>query len=185
MIIGICGKSGSGKSTLARRIRDISERDCVHLDMDKIGHMVLTLPDVKNELVKVFGESVVSDGNVDRKKLGGIVFNSREKMSDLTKITWELMQVFIDEFISRNKDKVIILDWLLLPITKYFEMCDIKVLLDVPYEVRKKRTMKRDNITSKAFDLREKSSIDVTMYNFDYVLKDIDEEKIKKMVKSI
>ena len=90
MIIGICGKSGSGKSTLARRIRDISERDCVHLDMDKIGHMVLTLPDVKNELVKVFGESVVSDGNADRKKLGEIVFNSREKMSDLLLVYLEV-----------------------------------------------------------------------------------------------
>ena len=41
-------------------------------------------------------------------------------------------------------------------------MCDVKILLDIPYEIRKKRAMKRDNITEEAFDLREQASI-----NFD------------------
>lgn len=185
MIIGICGKSGSGKSTLARNIKKISNKDCVHLDVDTIGHMVLSMPEVKDKLIIVFGKSIIDRNVVDRKKLGDIVFNSREKMDDLTRVTWELMQVIIDEFISENKDKVIILDWLLLPITKYFEMCDIKVLLDVPYEIRKKRAMKRDNISSNKFDIREKASLDLTMYNFDYVLKDSDDENIKKMVKTL
>ena len=33
-----------------------------------------------------------------------------------------------------NKDKIIILDWILLSISKYFDICDIKILLDIPYE---------------------------------------------------
>ena len=93
------------------------------------------------------------------------------------------MQIEIDKFISDNKDKTIILDWLLLPLSKYFDMCDVKILLDIPYEVRKERAMRRDNITEEVFDLRESASIDYDENQFDYVLKTNNKEDVEKMVK--
>lgn len=183
MIIGICGKSGCGKSTLANQIVELSNNKIVHLDIDKVGHRVLLLPEVKEELVSSFGESVVKENAVDRKKLGEIVFDSRNEMNKLSDITWKYMQIEIDNFLNLNKDKIIILDWLLLSISKYFNMCDIKILLDIPYEVRKERAMKRDNIKEEAFDLREKASIDFDESAFDYVIKENDKEIVKRLVK--
>ena len=129
MIIGISGKSGSGKTTLANQISTIIKKESVHLDIDKVGHKVLTKKEVFEELKKSFGEE--------------------------------------------------------LPITKYFDQCDIKILLDIPYEIRKKRAMQRDNISEKAFDLRDNSSIDLNPAEFDYVLREINNEDIKRMVKKI
>lgn len=185
MILGICGKSGSGKTTLSKKIIELSDKQVVHLDIDKIGHFVLTKEEVKEELVRQFGEKILNNDSIDRKKLGEIVFNSRKEMKKLEEITWKNMQIEIDRFLEENKDNVIILDWLLLYKTKYFNLCDIKVLLDVPYEERKKRAMKRDSITEEAFDLREKSSIDFNKDDFDYVIKENDEGKVKKMVNSL
>lgn len=184
MIIGICGKSGCGKSTLANQIVDLTN-NAVHLDIDKVGHDVLLLPEIQDELVKSFGESIIIENNIDRKKLGEIVFNSRNEMSKLSDITWTYMQMEIDNYLAINKDKIIILDWLLLSISKYFDMCDIKILLDIPYEVRKKRAMKRDNISESAFDLREKASIDFDKNVFDYVIKVNNTEIVKRLVKSL
>ena len=185
MIIGICGKSGSGKSTLANQIAELTNNKGIHLDIDKIGHKVLLLPDVINELTNSFGENINKDNNIDRKKLGEMVFNSRNEMNKLSNITWKYMQIEIDNFLNSNKDKIIILDWILLPITKYFSMCDIKILLDIPYNIRKERAIKRDNITKESFDLREKASIDFNPNNFDYVLKESNIETVKKLVKSL
>lgn len=185
MIIGISGKSGSGKSTLARKIINKSNNKAIHLDIDKIGHSVLLLPEVKEELIKSFGESIIQKNNIDRKKLGEIVFASRKEMNKLSDITWKYMQIEIDNFLNIHKNKIIILDWLLLPITKYFAMCNIKILLDIPYDVRKQRAMKRDNITKEAFDLREKASINFDESVFDYVIKDDNNEIIKRLVKSL
>ena len=58
MIIGICGKSSSGKSTLANQIIELTNNKALHLDIDKVGHEILLLPLVKEELIKAFGNSI-------------------------------------------------------------------------------------------------------------------------------
>ena len=185
MIIGICGKSGCGKSMLAKQIIELTNNRAIHLDIDKVGHRVLLLPEVKEDLVKAFGESVINGGIVDRKKLGAIVFASPEEMAKLTDITWKYMQIEIDKFIKYYKNRIIILDWLLLPKSKYFEMCDIKILLDIPYEVRKQRAMERDGITEEAFALRDQASLNYDLSDFEYIFTDNDEENVRKLVKII
>ena len=169
MIIGITGKSGSGKSTLANKIMKVFPY-VVHLDIDNVGHEVLTRPEIIEEVIKAFGEDVIDKDNIDRKKLGDIVYSSRKEMDKLTEITWKYMKEEIDNFIRENKDKIIILDWLLLPKTPHYYQCDIRILLDTPINIRKKRAIKRDNISKERFDSREKASISFNKNEYDYVI---------------
>ena len=99
MIIGICGKSGSGKTTLANQIMQLAGDNAICLDIDKIGHNVLLFPEVKKELINSFGEAIIKENMVDRKKLGEIVFNSRNEMEKLSDITWKYMQIEIDKIL--------------------------------------------------------------------------------------
>ena len=87
MIIDICGRSGSGKSTLANQIIELTNNKAIHLDIDKVGHRVLLLPEVKEELTNLFGKSIIKESMVDRKKLGEIVFNSQNEMDKLSDVT--------------------------------------------------------------------------------------------------
>lgn len=185
MIIGICGKSGSGKSTLANNIINLSTHETVHLDIDKVGHNVLLLEEVKDALVDAFGANILKENNIDRKTLSQIVFASQEEMQKLTDITWYYMQIMIDKFLSDNQDKIIILDWCLLPKSKYFSACDIKILLDIPYNIRRDRAMKRDNISPRSFALRDSASMNYNQEDFDYILKTNDKKTVKRLVKLI
>lgn len=91
------------------------------------------------------------------------------------------MEKEIDEFMFQNKDKIIILDYILLPLTKYLNMCDIKILLDIPYEIRRDRVIKRDNITEELFLLRESSSIEYNKKEFNIVINNSNEEIFRRL----
>lgn len=81
-VIGITGRSGSGKTTFASLLA--KKLNCKHIDIDKIGHLALYRPEVLDILCKKFGTEILDEnGNLDRKKMGDIVFTQRHKMKEL------------------------------------------------------------------------------------------------------
>lgn len=137
MIISIVGKSGAGKSTIINRLTEINSR-VKHLDIDKIGHYVTDLPTIQEQLVEKFGEDVLKSNKINRKVLGKIVFQKEKNIQILTELTWLKMEELIDNFVEENRNNIIVLDWQLLPKTKYFSQSDLKILITAPLEVRKK-----------------------------------------------
>lgn len=172
MIISIVGKSGAGKSTIINRLTEINSR-VKHLDIDKIGHYVTDLPTIQEQLVEKFGEDVLKSNKINRKVLGKIVFQKKKNMQILTELTWPKMEELIDNFVEENRNNIIVLDWQLLPKTKYFSQSDLKILITAPLEVRKKRVIKRDQISEEKFTERENASIDFNLNDFDQIINNI------------
>ncbi len=188
MIIGITGKSGSGKGYVTDKFKEIN-KNIISIDVDKIGHTVLEKEEIKKSIVVAFGDIVLINNKISRKELGKIVFNSKEKMNLLKKITWNTMKEIIDNIIKDNKSKIIILDWALLPNTKYFKRNDFNILVTTSFEIRQNRAIKRDNISKNKFKEREKASLNYVDYNFKYVIenenKDIRKEILRIYEESI
>lgn len=86
LVIGLTGGIGTGKSEVARIL---SELGAAVIDADKVGHKVYApRTEVRHEVLLTFGSQVLkADGEVDRDKLGSIVFEDREKMARLNAIT--------------------------------------------------------------------------------------------------
>lgn len=188
MLISIVGKSGSGKSTIARTLESLDER-MLHVDIDRISHQVLTYPEVQEALQNTFGTEVVIDGEVQRKVLGKIVFTTPEQMQKLTDITWHHMESVIDQIIEDNPNRIILLDYVLLPKTKYFDQSDLRIWVEAPYEDRLDRVIKRAvqerNITRNYFEKRDKSGVDYEEGKYDIVINNIDKEKTQNEVKKV
>ena len=184
-IIGITGKSGSGKSTLTALLSE--KLRCHSVNIDKIGHKATSNEEISKKLCKVFGNEILgNDAKIDRKKLGNIVFSDKEKMNVLTDITWDYMQEVMDEILEKESGEIIILEWALLPISKYWEQCDIKILIKADDKERKNKVMQRDHISEEYFLKRDDGSVDYTPYVFDYIFNnDYTLETMEKMVNTI
>lgn len=184
MIISLVGLSGSGKSLIARTLESYNSH-IMHIDIDKIGHKSHQDPIVKQRLIDTFGIEILTNGNIDRKKLGKIVFNSEEAMERLEEITWAFMEREIDIIINQNKNKIILLDWLLLPRTKFFYKSDIRILVKAPLKIRMERAMTRDNITKEKFLEREASAPEIDESQFEYIINNVNLKDTQERVKAI
>lgn len=82
--IGVTGAMASGKSTLARRFR---ERGADYVDGDALGWEVLRLAEVRAAIREAFGDDVMDrQGEVDRARLGRVVFADPDRMGRLNAI---------------------------------------------------------------------------------------------------
>lgn len=180
-VIGITGKSGSGKTTFASLLA--KRLNCKHIDIDKIGHESLHRPELLDVLCERFGNQILDkNGNVDRKKIGEIVFAQRYKMEELSDITWGFMQQQLNYILSQDED-IIILDWILLPNSKYWELCEQKILVKSNDIVRKNRVIARDNISEEYFNKRDSASIDYSDIQFDCIFEnDYQEQTMNRMI---
>lgn len=183
MLITITGKSGSGKSFISNYLTTLNQ-NIIHLNIDSVGHEALEHEEIKRKIMQQFNLTL-NNNKIDRKALGEIVFNNQDKMQELSNLTWQYMEQKIDEFIKTNKNKIIILDWILIPKTKYFDSSNIKILVKADLEERIKRAIHRDSITTAKFEERERATLEFDEGKFDYVINNEEGENTKVMVKKI
>lgn len=103
-IIGLTGGIGSGKSTVARFL---AESGAVIIDADKVGHEAFE-PDTPawHDVVEAFGKEVIApSGEIDRKKLGGLVFNDPESLTRLNRIMHPRMFDMMKERIEAYREQ--------------------------------------------------------------------------------
>lgn len=181
MIIGITGKSGSGKSYASEILA--KNLNLKHIDIDKISHEVLSYPETIKFLKKEFGDLVFDNNNLNRKKLGKIVFNDKIKLEKLNKFCQKLIEEKLDEIVQNNKN--LILDYALLPLLKNINDCDVKILLTADFETRLSRVQTRENITKEYFLSRDNSVLNYDKNIFDYVLNNAKIEDIEALTKKI
>ena len=109
--IGLTGGIGTGKSSVTEAFQSLG---AAVINADLLGHDAY-LPGTIGfeEVVTEFGHEIVgSDGQIDRKKLGPIVFSDSSKMDRLNEIMHPLIRDLIDERLvslesSQNKVAVV------------------------------------------------------------------------------
>jgi len=83
--LGITGGIASGKSVVARMLRDLGFQV---IDADTLSHQLMEPGQPAfNEIVTVFGTGILgATGNIDRAKLGAVVFADPAKLAQLNAI---------------------------------------------------------------------------------------------------
>jgi dephospho-CoA kinase len=100
-VIGLTGGIGSGKSTVSGFLAELG---ATVIDVDKVWHKALK-PDTElgRGVVAAFGRGIVTpDGEIDRKKLGKIVFGNAEALARLNNIMhpwmYKTVKAQLDEY---------------------------------------------------------------------------------------
>jgi dephospho-CoA kinase len=150
IIIGLTGSTGSGKSIVAKCLQ---EYNMLVIDSDKIAHEIIKKgKPAYNELITIFGQAILEDDlEIDRKKLGKIVFSDKEKLDKLTKCTHKHIIIEIKNIINSNKYneaiKGLVIDAPLLVEAGLHKIVDEVWVVYSEVDMRLARIMNRDHIT--------------------------------------
>ena len=166
-IIGITGGSGAGKSYISDELR---KRGYEVIDADRVGHESINRPECVKELAREFGNGVVSEGKIDRKRLGEAVFGAPERLAALNEITHKYILSDIAEKIRAAKGELVFVDGAVL--IESGMKCDAMIGVTAARDVRTARIMRRDGITCAEAERRISAQQEDDFYrkNCDFII---------------
>ncbi|MGM0472134.1 MAG: dephospho-CoA kinase [Bacillota bacterium] len=149
VLIGLTGGIASGKSTVSQLLAKLG---VAVIDVDEIAREVVKLDsEVGEEIVDYFGEEVLlTKQQLDRKRLGKIIFNNPEAKEKLEEITHPVIITELKEQIANlesDGEEIIVVDIPLLFETDLTTLFDEIWVVYVSKSTQLERLIARDKIS--------------------------------------
>ena len=186
-VFGITGGSGSGKTTESNLFRAFGAEV---IDCDVLSREI-TVPGSSclSEIVNEFGLAILMpDGSLNRRSLGKIVFENKDKLKILSKITHKYIYERVCLMIKSSSNDIIGIDGAVIIGSEVESLCECMVCVIANDEIRKKRIMQRDNISEQTAEERLYSQKSNNFYieNSDYIVyNDTDEKELQIHAKEV
>ncbi|MBQ3139348.1 MAG: dephospho-CoA kinase [Ruminococcus sp.] len=178
LVVGLTGQTGAGKSTVSKVFSDngfaIINADLISRKVVEKGTKCL------EEIVDIFKAGILnSDGTLNRKALGNIVFTDKTKLEMLNTIIYPYITSEILNEIKHLSDsgkKLVLLDAPTLFESHADDFCEIIISVLSDEEIREERIIKRDGLTKKQANDRMNSQLDAEYFasHSDYVIENND-----------
>jgi dephospho-CoA kinase len=157
--VGITGLMGSGKSYISSLFEELGVP--LYNSDERARWVNNNNTFLKNELIDEFGDIYIN-GELNKDKLRQIVFvnGGEERLKKLNQIVHPYIFQDFNDFCSKNSNKPMILaESAILFESKMNTYLDKIIFVNVPYDIRLERTIKRDGITKEEYDNRMKGQI--------------------------
>ncbi|MDT2810643.1 dephospho-CoA kinase [Enterococcus asini] len=160
-ILGVTGGIATGKSTVVDVFRKagvpIVDGDLIAREIVEPGQPAL------KALVAAFGEEILTEDRLNRKKLGEIVFNDPAKRQLLDRLLDGYLRGAITDQIKEaaKTAPLVVADIPLLYEADYQQYMDQVAVVYIPKELQLTRLMQRDHLTKEAALQRMKSQLSI------------------------
>lgn len=140
-VIGLTGNIATGKSTVGRML---AEQGAEHIDADRLAHQVMAQgTDAWEQIVCAFGREILRpDGEIDRARLGAIVFSHDEALARLERIVHPPVIARTCALIERSSAPVVVVEAIkLIESGMVVQLCDALWVVIAPRDVQIERLM--------------------------------------------
>ena len=144
--IGLTGNIATGKSVVRRMLEHLG---AYTIDADALAHRVISkgAPGYKPVLDK-FGTWLLNeDGQINRPKLGRLVFADQQALEQLEAIIHPFVVQAVDLLVRRARQKVIVVEAIKLLESDLRGRCDSIWVTDAPQEVQVERLMRKRGLS--------------------------------------
>jgi dephospho-CoA kinase len=134
-VIGLTGGIGCGKSLAAQYFAELG---ALVVDADQLARAAIERgSDGFDEVVTIFGDGILKDGNIDRRALGDLIFKDPAAKKQLEIIVHPFVRREFEEVVASLKgDQVLVYEIPLLVETKAHEKFDVVITVESEMENR-------------------------------------------------
>jgi dephospho-CoA kinase len=134
-VIGLTGGIGCGKSLAAQYFAELG---ALVVDADQLARAAIERgSDGFDEVVTMFGDGILKDGNIDRRALGDLIFKDPAAKKQLENIVHPFVRREFEEVVASLKgDQVLVYEIPLLVETKAHEKFDVVITVESEMENR-------------------------------------------------
>ena len=162
--VGLIGAIGSGKSQVAT---EFARHGGAIVSGDKLGHKALLRPNVRSLIVQRWGPEILNeDGEVDRRKLGKLVFGDEKQLRELEEIVLPWIEGgIVEELAAAQNDpavKFVILDAAILLEAGWNRFCNRIVYVHAPRDLRLARLARERGWDAKEVHSRTRAQLPLT-----------------------
>lgn len=147
LVLGLTGSIGMGKTTVGRQLEMMGAKLC---SADAIVHRLMGDGGKAVDAIAKLFPKARKGAAIDRKELGAIVFNDKQKLKQLEAILHPLVIAEENSYIERQSRlgaRMVVLDIPLLYETGGQKRCDYVLVVSAPGFLQKQRVMKRAGMT--------------------------------------
>lgn len=152
-LIGLTGNIATGKTTVLRMLEELGAEV---IDADVLAHRVIKKGTPTWEaVVEAFGRDVLTaDGEIDRGKLGDLVFADPVSLQRLEEIVHPAVGVLTMELIQQAKKPVVVIEAIKLIEANMHHWCDALWVVTCQPEQQLRRLMKKRGLNEEEARLR-------------------------------
>ena len=183
-VVGITGGIGSGKTTITKYIESLGYP--VYIADDEAKKLIDT-PEVIKELVEIFGEKIIQNNLVDKKKLATFVFGNESNLKKLNEIIHPKVRQHFIKWSKQFDNSIVVKEAAILLESGAYKYCNYTILVTAPEDVRVERVISRDNTTKEEVlkRIRSQWSDEDKAKLADFVIENVDLEKSKQEIEKI
>lgn len=145
-VIGLTGNIATGKSVVRRMFEHLG---AYTIDADALTHRTYAkgAPGYQ-QVIDKFGKWLVNkDGEIDRSKLGNLVFNDSEALSQLEAIVHPFVRQATEMLIKRSTQQVVVIEAIKLLEGDLRKVCDSIWVTNAPENVQIERLIRKRGLT--------------------------------------
>lgn len=153
MVIGITGNSGTGKSEIAKLLAKKINAEIINADL--VAKKLSEPGNIYNEkIIELFGEEILENKKLNRKKLAEIVYNNSQKRELLNNLTYIYVGNEIKQMVKLIKNQNVVIDAPLLFESGLDKVCGFTIAVLADEKTKIERICKRDGIDESAAKAR-------------------------------
>ncbi len=159
-VIGLTGLIACGKSTVARLL---ASRGAEVIDADAVAHAVMVPgTPVHRAIVQTFGPGVLQpDGQIDRRKLGAIVFRDPALLRRLEQIVWPAVVARIHAQVERSRAPLVVIEAIGLFEAGLDRLCDAVWVITCRPDQQIARLMRDRGLSREEAEIRLRAQGDI------------------------